>query len=356
MALMFVNSDAVAPIIRLVTVVALSCVLLCSQDALENKVTGNKILAKIGVASYSIFIWHQVLLAFYRYTITNQFTVSSYAILLGSTIALSWLSYRFIEQATIKALKSKQGKAVLYAISLTVFLGLNSFAGYIYIKAGVVRDVPELYICKNDIHRGMHAEYCDRIYQLDKSFETDRPHWLVIGNSFGRDFANVILESNIADSVELSYIFMDPGGTPEPLERIAAADMVFLSTLGVDETTVRDIEAAMQSQGLTPKQLVVVGTKNFGESNGQFYSKRWRDDYFLQRTKMQKGYREQNEAMKLACGDRYLDMIGMVIDKQGMMPVFTPDHHFISQDCRHLSKGGAKMYAKLIDWSRFLTK
>ena len=47
---------------------------------------------------------------------------------------------------------------------------LFSLAGCIYMKAGVVRDIPELYISKDNIHRGMHAEYCDRGYQYDKPF------------------------------------------------------------------------------------------------------------------------------------------------------------------------------------------
>ncbi len=65
--LSFVVINEIIPTnIRLVLVVALTCVLLCSQDVLENKITANPILAKIGVASYSIFVWHQVILAFFR--------------------------------------------------------------------------------------------------------------------------------------------------------------------------------------------------------------------------------------------------------------------------------------------------
>lgn len=65
--LLIVNKELIPDNIKLVLVVALSCVLICSKDVLENKVFGNNILANIGVASYSIFVWHQVILAFYRY-------------------------------------------------------------------------------------------------------------------------------------------------------------------------------------------------------------------------------------------------------------------------------------------------
>ena len=107
----------------------------------------------------------------------------------------------------------------------------------------------------------------------------------------------------------------------------------------------------MQSKGLDTDQLVVADTKNFGESNGQIYAKRWLKDYFLQRTNMVEGYLEQNEQMKLYCGICYLDLIGLVIDENGTMPVFTPIRHFESQDCRHLSKGCTIWYGG-INWDK----
>ena len=155
--LMFVNVDVIPPVIRLVVVVGLSCVLICSQDVLENKVTGNVVISKIGAASYSIFIWHQVILAFYRYSITNKFSFGSYAILLSATIILSWLSYQLIEQGITKSLKSKHGRKTLYLATTIVFVFLNAFAGIVYLRAGVVRDVPELDIFKCNVHRGMFA-------------------------------------------------------------------------------------------------------------------------------------------------------------------------------------------------------
>lgn len=282
LALMFVNYEMIPRIVRLVAVVGLSCVMVCSQDVLENKLTGNSLLAKIGAASYSIFIWHQVLLAFYRYSITRDFTLSSYIILISGTILLSWLTYRFIEQKTTIILKTeaKRVKSWFYSLIAIVFVTLSAFAGYIYMKAGVVRDIPELYISKDNIHRGMHAEYCDSGYNYDKPFQTDKKHWYVIGNSFGRDFVNVILESPIADSVEISYS-TDQQFKKEQ-ERFANAEKVFISSLGITEELVTEIEIMSIANGLPIENVIVVGEKNFGVSNGQIYAKRNDPDYFNQ--------------------------------------------------------------------------
>lgn len=42
----------------------------------------------------------------------------------------------------------------------------------------------------------------------------------------------------------------------------------------------------------------------------------------------------------------------MVRQPNGKVRVFSDDGKFISQDCRHLTKAGAKYYAKMIDWKK----
>ena len=331
--LMFVNHDLIPANVRLVTVIGLSCVMLCSQDVLENKITGNSLLAKIGAASYSIFIWHQILLAFYRYTITSKFTIGSYAILLAATAVLSWLTYSFIEQKTSVALKTKRGKVILYTSTIILFVALCGFAGYIYMRAGVVRDVPELYVSKKDVHRGMHAEYVDRGYKYDKPFETEKPHWFV-------------------DSVEISYSH----SYMKEIDRYSKADRVFIASLVLDEKIVNEVELMCLSQGLSLDKIEIVGIKNFGCSNGQVYAKRNQPDYFEQYTEVEdtKRYIEDNALYAEIFGDRYLNMMSYVFNDKNEVRVFTPNHHFMSADCRHLSKGGAVFYAQKIDWSKYL--
>ena len=351
---MVINAEFIPSNIRLVAVVALSAVLLCSQDLLENNIGGNTILAAVGAASYSIFIWHQIVFAFCRYFITSRFTFTVFALILLVTAITSWLSYKLIEQTTTKALKTKRGKVVLYSSVVSLFLALNAFAAYIYLNAGVVRDIPELYVSMQNKHRGMHAEYVDRANQYNKPFTTDKQHWYVIGNSFGRDFVNVILESSIADSVEVSYS-TDQQYKNEKT-RFADADMVFISFLGVNEDYVREVEVMCLANGLSPEQLIIVGEKNFGESNGQVYAKRNRPDYFEQYIEVadRERFINQNRHFAELYGDRFLDLMAMVTDDCGKVRVFTPDHHFMSADCKHLSKGGAIFFSKLIDWKRYV--
>jgi hypothetical protein len=204
---------------------------------------------------------------------------------------------------------------------------------------------------------GMHkTNNNDKIYLMDRPFETDKQHWLLVGDSFARDFANVILESPIADSVELSYIFYTDYEFPEYGERFATADKIIYSYNGITEEQVSSFDSVCLANNFPVEKTLLVGIKNFGSSNGQFYRRRGQPDYFEQRTGFEGEWiMENNELIKSLYGDRYLDLISLVIDENGTVPVFTPDHHFISPDTRHFTVAGAKYFATLIDWSKYFT-
>ena len=110
------------------------------------------------------------------------------------------------------------------------------------------------------------------------------------------------------------------------------------------------------ANGFNPKNLIIVGEKRFGETNGQFYIKRNNEDYFKLRSSVNEDLLAKNNRQHMLYDERYLDLLSMIIDDDGTVPVFTPDHHYISQDCEHFSKGGAIWYSQLIDWCRYFQK
>ena len=80
----------------------------------------------------------------------------------------------------------------------------------------------------------MHAEYCDRIYQYDHDFSKDnkRLKVLVIGNSFARDWGNILFESEMKDKIELSDIYTNNARNKlsehTHLARIKDSDYIFI--------------------------------------------------------------------------------------------------------------------------------
>ena len=347
--LLVINSvvSTVPKMVLLPLSVGLTTLLLLSANCRSRLFTTliqTRVFCLLGMMSYSIFIWHQPVLAFYRYFVSNELTPLFILIFLVAVLALSYLTYRWVEQKVKVSLPTR-------IITLTAFVLINAAALGIYLHAGVVRDIPELYVSMDDVHRNMHGEYVDRIYSYDQDFPASngRLNVLVVGNSFARDWANILLESAMADRINLSYFFQDKVLLFDKLhlERVRQADYIFIHNW--KHTVPDDVWASLKPGA----EVWGIGTKSFGESNGIFYKNRHRPDYFQQTVKVKPYFIRLNNEMKAEWHDKYIDLLTpALVSNDGEVAVFSPDKKFISQDTRHLTKGGAEFYARKIDFKK----
>lgn len=344
--LLFTNIPFINDSTRLLTTVLTTSLLLyvlplCKTSS--NKLFSNRWVAATGMSCFSIFVWHQVILAHTRYSFTNDLTsIETIAIMLGILTLLSYFSYKYVE-------KMNSTKLIWTWISI-LFISTSGISTYLYLNAGVIRDVPELDAYAGNAKRGMWSEYCDRGYTYNKDFTSkDKQHWFIIGNSFGRDMVNIILESEIADRVEISYTW-NTNLNADYSERFLNADVVFLSTLGLNQELIENVKRHCRLDC----RFFIIGEKNFGECNGQVYRQRSNANYHDITVDISPRYTERNNIMKRLYSDIYVDMIEPVSDSNCKVRVFSDDGKFISQDCLHLTQAGARYYAKIIDWSRFL--
>ena len=95
-----------------------------------------KILEIIGKASLSIFVWHQVIIAFYRYFVSPELSVTFFAYFITTLTLLTFASFRYVEKLKFNI------KSIAALIAL--FSSSTAFALFVYLHAGVMRDVPEL--------------------------------------------------------------------------------------------------------------------------------------------------------------------------------------------------------------------
>jgi peptidoglycan/LPS O-acetylase OafA/YrhL len=326
------------PSVRLLLVVAATLALLVGNNTdrgagWAGAILTHPIAVNLGLMSFSLYMWHQVLLAYTRYCVVPVITPKVAVAVLGACLALSWLTWRFVERPFRDPRKCST--AVVLTFVAMMMLVTTGAAGVIYARAGVIRDVPELDVSRDDFQRGMHAAYNHRIHAHDQRFSTDgRLKVLVIGNSFMRDWANVLLESTHGNELEVSYrTDLDEGAW----SRIDKADIVY----------VQSAEAIANVHGATEADIWVVGTKSFGTSTGIHYNRRRDEHYCAQRTLPEPAVALANESMRALAGDRYIDLMGRVTDAAGTVPVFTPDCKFISQDTRHFTRAGATYFAEL---------
>ena len=324
----------------LVLLTVLFAVLSCLQNRIDNRWTGfsrqSKIIAPLGRMSLSIFLWHQPLFAFYRYFFADELSAGMLTCLIGIALLLSVFTYYYIE----KRITINNTSRLCLILS---FLIVNAFALWIYQKGGIVRDIPELDIREGVTDPMIFEKYTDRIYQYDREFSQDdsKKKILVIGNSFARDFANILLESPLKDSIQLSYHY---GIEDCPLSRVRQCDRIYF--FGWKHEVPSDIWMNLKQDS----EIWGIGTKNHGTSNGIFYKNRHCPDYFAQRTTIRDDFHTVNRMLKAEWQNNYVDLLSLTLYPDGTVVVFTPEHKYITYDCRHLTPAGARYYANI--WSK----
>lgn len=123
------------------------------------------------------------------------------------------------------------------------------------------------------------------------------------------------------------------------------ADYVFLRA----ETVVQNkFPSYLYDSVSNSTEIYGIGTKRYGETNGNVYSQRNDDDY-LKQTVSYSLIKELYEAEKQLFGENYVDFIAPIVQEDGNVLAFTDDGKFISQDCTHLTQAGAQYYARILD-------
>lgn len=339
LCLLFLEFTFISTNVLIILTVIITSLLLMSANE-KNKLTTffleNKIIVFIGKLSFSLYMWHQILIAFSRYFVFEEFNLLNIFFILILTFLLSLITYYFIEEPFRNSSKVKNKK--LFLILGSTFFLTSAFSFYLYLNAGVVRDVNELNISRGTIEKNMHAKYNDRIYLMNKNFESENKiKILVIGNSLARDWANVLLESNFKKDIEISYMFNPKTNDPVLEDRVSKATYIFYSPFSKDDLD------------LPVEKVWCVGVKNFGINNGIFYNSVRDDNYCFQRTKIKHEIFETNKKLREKWNERYIDIIELLIDDNNKMPVFTADCKFISQDTEHLTEFGAKHISNLFE-------
>lgn len=327
------------------------------SNSLYRVLISNKLFTGIGKISFSLYMWHQIVFAFSRYILLNEITLKNAIVLSIVVFILSILTYFTIEQP-FRNRSIIKTKPLLRIVGFS-FLIITSASLYVYMVGGIIKNVPELGINKSNkptqlnffsSQSNINIQYNEDIKALDKPFsnnnqgialKSDKVKVLVLGNSFGRDVANVLLESSFKDSIEVRYSDLVSTSDDELKSRFKKADFIFFGSNYPSKELIAKYNIDMN-------KVWIIGTKDFGNSNGIHYNRKI-EDYSKYRTFMKTGVLESNQNLKKEWGEKYIDLIGLIADPRGKVLVFTPDGKFISQDTVHFTKFGAMFFARLLD-------
>ena len=174
-------------------------ILYAEQNTFVGYILSTRLLRWIGLISYSLYLWHQPLLAFLRLhsnqTGQNMFSLSIVVVIV---FPLSILSYLFVEQPFRNKHRFSRNQIFVFA-SMAMVLTLNN--GLFLIGTANDRSIAmdkgnDSYL--SDLKRYGHWGYViqsfDPLAAKKKCFSNRKV--ILIGDSFAADFYNMIIEGN----------------------------------------------------------------------------------------------------------------------------------------------------------------
>jgi peptidoglycan/LPS O-acetylase OafA/YrhL len=132
-ALPFPGANALYPVIGTALVVYTGV----ASDTVVSKVLSFKPIVWIGLISYSLYLWHWVLIVFFKYYTVRQITGLQIAALIGASILIAGTSWKFIENPFRGRRGLIRSRRLLFTAAGVGSMALACFGGLLYAKRGL---------------------------------------------------------------------------------------------------------------------------------------------------------------------------------------------------------------------------
>lgn len=327
----------------LIPTVGTALVLLFADvRSLVGRLLSLRVFVGIGLISYSLYLWHQPVFAFARVMSYEEPTWVTYSWLILVVFGLSALSWKFVEQPARRRQAVPLPAFAITAVSVSAAMVAAGLAFH------STNGFPQrLYPTSENVSAGLHISYNEAVRRLSRDAFADdaRPNVLVLGNSHGRDFTNVLLESLGEERLDIVYrddVFMcleQRALIPAAESLLAAADVVFFAGDGVNLGCIDDDIARLEAEGTS---VIVVGPKHFGYNinvhlrTAQGQRPTAANPVFEQVLERNRAYSEH------LAPQHYLDLLSILEAEPGRIRVFDDAGYLLSSDRVHLTQFGAR--------------
>ncbi|TCL73884.1 peptidoglycan/LPS O-acetylase OafA/YrhL [Rhizobium sp. BK251] len=302
-------------------------------------------LVGIGLISYSVYLWHQPLFAFARTYSLDPLGPLDMLGLVAATFLLSWLTWKYVEtpfrDRSITPMRFlSTGLATAAALMFAVGLGAHLTHGF---PSRVFNGVDE---------REMFIAYNSGVFRFktDDFPKNGKKNVLVMGDSTGRDFVNVIEEAGRQRDYNLIYRddYVCPAQSPvsPTLSKLFSETDVFVLVY-IGSNCAGQLTADIGAENA--KKLIVIGPKHFGYNLNPFL-RTPPDERASVRSKILQPILDENNLQRatLPPGGKFVDLLHLIGRDGTTMPVFDENGLFLSQDRVHLTKPGAIYFAERI--------
>ncbi len=318
----------------------------------ETRGVANRILCwppfvLIGLASYSIYLWHQPLFAFARTSSATPPGLPLMLTLAVVSILIGLLSWRFIEQPFRDRKRWRPRPFVLFSIASTALLVAAGLA--IHFASGLPQRTPGM-----GLERGDYAAYNNGPYRLQKDAfaSASRPKLVVVGSSTARDLINAMIESGRFRDYEIIYrrdlVFCALERSGKVARQLAEAADAIIFVASIDPGARCKTTAAQRAASFAGKTWLFVGPKHFGYNLNYLKQVSPADRPDARATLLPETIQANRDYARLAPPDRYVDILAIMDRRYGGMPVFDAQGRILSADRLHLTQAGAAFFGATI--------
>ncbi len=238
-------------------------ILYANEKTLANRLLSLKPIVGIGLISYSIYLWHNPLFVFARIYSVEPPDATVISGLIVLTFVLSYLRWRYVEMP-FRSL----GMISRQSIFVGAF-GVSALAIAVGVHFHVSHGIPgRMYAASAIQYDDMYKTYNQSAfaYKKDAFYEPGKLYLLVLGNSFGRDFVNMVRETLDVSRVEIVY----RDDVPDCFSRderaisqrlLSQADVIVLSKDVFEPACVSSNVGYAEEHH---KAFFYIGTKHFG--------------------------------------------------------------------------------------------
>lgn len=304
-------------------------------------------LVLVGLASYSIYLWHQPLFAFAR---AASITPPGPGVMAGMTLAtliIGWASWRWVEQPFRDAHRWPLRPFAIVAATATALIVAAGLA--VHLASGLPHRAPGMGLGEGD-----YAAYNNAAFRFQRDAFTDpgRRKLLVVGNSTARDMVNVLVESGRFARFEIAYRsdahLCSIGrlrGTAQAL--VAGADVILFvastSPPGRCKTTPDERDAI-----LSGKAWLLIGPKHFGYNLNAWLRLPATARPAARAVLLPETVATNTAYASMVPPDHYLDLLAIMDRRHGGLPVFDAQGRILSADRIHLTQAGARFLGQEI--------
>ena len=373
-------------LIGLIPVLGISMIIIFNNNKnIIYKILSKNYLVKIGLISYSVYLFHQPIFAFGRFIELNNLLFN---MLIPTSFLFGYASWRFIEKP-FRNPNSVSNKSLLI-ITLTAIILLNSFALFALFKNGYLKkynseDYKILNI--NPYEEGNKIREKIKFFRNKKFEINSKKNILIIGDSFSEDLINSLLKKRISQNYNLSlhYIGAECGAlfvdnkdfevyinkrsqfncekskiykNKKLISRIKKSDFIFFSSSWKNWQVKFLNESIKNLEKITAAEILIFGSKDFGEISIQNLIKLKTNNRKNFKSKVRKDRLLVNKLIDSTIEKKYFVNLQNIICNESDMEckIFNNKGQLITYDGSHLTNDGAELVGELLEKNKALIR